>query len=327
MTANTTQPLAIITGASSGVGLYAAKALLARHWRLILAVRDPQKMELTAKAHQFDSSQYEIWQLDLGNLDSVKAFVQRFNESGQKLNALLCNAATYLPLLKEPARSPQGFEISVATNYFGHYVLSRMLLDKLIQTAKHHEHARLITLGTVTANSEEFGGKVPIPAPADIGALEGLMAGFKAPIAMINGKPFKPGKAYKDSKLCNMVMNRELQKRYHASTGVIFNTLYPGCVAETELFRDTPPLFQKIFPWFQKNITKGYVSQELAGERVAQVVADPRFTQSGVHWSWGNRNSAIREPFAQELSMKAKSEKLSNDLWEITAKLVGMPSD
>ena len=153
------------------------------------------------------------------------------------------------------------------------------------------------------------------------------MAGFKAPIAMINGKPFKPGKAYKDSKLCNMIMNRELQKRYHASSGVIFNTLYPGCVAETALFRDTPPLFQKIFPWFQKNITKGYVSQELAGERVAQVVADARFTQSGVHWSWGNRNSAIREPFAQELSMKAKSEKLSRDLWEITAKLVGMPND
>jgi protochlorophyllide reductase len=327
MISTSNQPLAIITGSSSGVGLYAAKALLARNWRLILAVRDPQKMETVAQAHQFESDQYEIWQLDLGNLDSVKAFVQRFNESGQKLNALLCNAATYLPLLKEPARSPQGFEISVATNYFGHYVLSRMLLENLKQTAAQREHARLITLGTVTANSEEFGGKVPIPAPADIGALEGLIAGFKAPIAMINGKPFKPGKAYKDSKLCNMVMNRELQKRYHASTGVIFNTLYPGCVAETALFRDTPPLFQKIFPWFQKNITKGYVSQELAGERVAQVVADPHFTQSGVHWSWGNRNSAIKEPFAQELSMKAKSEKLSKDLWEITAKLVGMPND
>jgi protochlorophyllide reductase len=327
MTSSTNQPLAIITGASSGVGLYAAKALLARNWRLILAVRNPEKMEAAAKAHQFNPGQFEAWELDLGNLDSVRAFVKRFNGSGQKLNALLCNAATYLPLLKEPARSPQGFEISVATNYFGHYVLSRMLLENLIQTAKNQEHARLITLGTVTANSEEFGGKVPIPAPADLGELEGLHAGFKAPIAMINGKPFKPGKAYKDSKLCNMVMNRELQKRYHASTGVIFNTLYPGCVAETALFRDTPPLFQKIFPWFQKNITKGYVSQELAGERVAQVVADPRFTQSGVHWSWGNRNSAIREPFAQELSMKAKSEKLSKDLWQVTAKLVGMPTD
>jgi len=327
MTSTTNQPLAIITGASSGVGLYAAKALLARKWRLILAVRNPEKMEAAAKAHQFNPGQFETWELDLGNLDSVRAFVKRFNDSGQKLNALLCNAATYLPLLKEPARSPQGFEISVATNYFGHYVLSRMLLENLIQTAKNQEHARLITLGTVTANSEEFGGKVPIPAPADLGELEGLHAGFKAPIAMINGKPFKPGKAYKDSKLCNMVMNRELQKRYHANTGVIFNTLYPGCVAETALFRDTPPLFQKIFPWFQKNITKGYVSQELAGERVAQVVADPRFTQSGVHWSWGNRNSAIREPFAQELSMKAKSAKLSKDLWQVTAKLVDMPAD
>lgn len=327
MNSTANQPLAIVTGASSGVGLYAAKALLSRNWRLILAVRDPNKMESVAQDLGFNYSQFEIWHLDLGSLDSVRAFAQRFIDTSQKLNALLCNAATYLPLLKEPARSPQGFEISVATNYFGHYVLSRMLLANLIQTAKANEHARLITLGTVTANSEEFGGKIPIPAPADIGALEGLMAGFKAPIAMINGKPFKPGKAYKDSKLCNMVMNRELQKRYHASTGVIFNTLYPGCVAETALFRDTPPLFQKIFPWFQKNITKGYVSQELAGERVAQVVADPRFTQSGVHWSWGNRNSAIREPFAQELSMKAKSEKLSKDLWEITAKLVGMPSD
>jgi protochlorophyllide reductase len=327
MTSSTNQPLAIITGASSGVGLYAAKALLARNWRLILAVRNPEKMEAAAKAHRFNPGQFETWELDLGNLDSVRAFVKRFNDSGQKLNALLCNAATYLPLLKEPARSPQGFEISVATNYFGHYVLSRMLLENLMQTAKNQEHARLITLGTVTANSEEFGGKVPIPAPADLGELEGLHAGFKAPIAMINGKPFKPGKAYKDSKLCNMVMNRELQKRYHANTGVIFNTLYPGCVAETALFRDTPPLFQKIFPWFQKNITKGYVSQELAGERVAQVVADPRFTQSGVHWSWGNRNSAIREPFAQELSMKAKSEKLSKDLWQVTAKLVDMPTD
>ena len=327
MNSPTIQPLAIVTGASSGVGLFAAKALLSRKWRLILAVRNPKKMELVAKDMGFNPSQFEIWHLDLGNLDSVRAFAQRFIDSGEQLNALLCNAATYLPLLKEPARSPQGFEISVATNYFGHYVLSRMLLNNLIQTAQANEHARLITLGTVTANSEEFGGKVPIPAPADIGALEGLMAGFKAPIAMINGKPFKPGKAYKDSKLCNMVMNRELQKRYHASTGVIFNTLYPGCVAETALFRDTPPLFQRIFPWFQKNITKGYVSQELAGERVAQVVADPRFNQSGVHWSWGNRNSAIREPFAQELSMKAKSEKLSKDLWEITAKLVDMPSD
>jgi protochlorophyllide reductase len=39
-----------------------------------------------------------------------------------------------------------------------------------------------VTLGTVTANSKEFGGKVPIPAPADLGDLRGLEAGFRAPV-------------------------------------------------------------------------------------------------------------------------------------------------
>ena len=120
------------------------------------------------------------------------------------------------------------------------------------------------------------------PAPADLGHLQGLEAGFKAPVAMISGKPFKPGKAYKDSKLCNMIMSRELHRRYHASTGIVFNTLYPGCVADTALFRDTPAAFRTLFPWFQKHITKGYVTQALAGDRVAQVVADAAFAQSGV---------------------------------------------
>jgi protochlorophyllide reductase len=139
---------------------------------------------------------------------------------------------------------------------------------------------------TVTANSEEFGGKVPIPAPADLGDLK---AGFRAPIAMINNKPFMAGKAYEDSKLCNMIISRELHRRYHAQTGTILNTLYPGCVAERALCRHAPRLFQK-------NITKGHVSQLLSGERVAKVVAHPEFTRSGVHWSWGNRQKPAPSP-------------------------------
>ena len=87
---------------------------------------------------------------------------------------------------------------------------------------------------------------------------------------MANGKKFKPGKAYKDSKLCNMVTVQELSKRYPAEK-IIVNSLYPGCVADTKLFRDTPWLFRFLFPIFQKFITKGYVSQRLAGERVAKV--------------------------------------------------------
>ena len=143
-------------------------------------------------------------------------------------------------------------------------------------------------LGTVTANYSELGGRIPIPAPADLGDLSGFKNGFLSPISMANGKKFKPGKAYKDSKLCNMVTVQELSKRYPKEQ-IIVNSLYPGCVADTKLFRDTPWLFRVLFPIFQKFITKGYVSQRLAGERVAQVATYKEFAKPSVHWSWGNR--------------------------------------
>ena len=316
------KPTVIVTGASSGVGLYATKAMVDRGWRVVMACRDLAKAKAAAASLNIATDNIVLEQIDLGAQASVRDFVDRFKASGLPLHALVCNAAVYLPLLKEPARSPEGYEISVATNHFGHFLLSHLLLPSLVP---HGGQApRLITLGTVTANSEEFGGKVPIPAPADLGDLQGLEAGFLAPIAMIDGKPFKAGKAYKDSKLCNMIMNREFHRRLHDKTGVVFNTLYPGCVAETALFRYAPPLFQKIFPWFQKNITKGYVSQPLAGERVAQVVADSEFAQSGVHWSWGNRQREGAQPFAQGLSAKANNTDRAARLWDISAKMVGI---
>ena len=316
------KPTVIVTGASSGVGLYATKAMVDRGWRVVMACRDLAKAKAAAASLNIAPDNIVLEQIDLGAQASVRDFVDRFKASGLPLHALVCNAAVYLPLLKEPARSPEGYEISVATNHFGHFLLSHLLRPSLVP---HGGQApRLITLGTVTANLEEFGGKVPIPAPADLGDLQGLEAGFLAPIAMIDGKPFKAGKAYKDSKLCNMIMNREFHRRLHDKTGVVFNTLYPGCVAETALFRYAPPLFQKIFPWFQKNITKGYVSQPLAGERVAQVVADSEFAQSGVHWSWGNRQREGAQSFAQGLSAKANNTDRAARLWDISAKMVGI---
>jgi protochlorophyllide reductase len=312
----------VITGASSGVGLYAAKALAQRGWQVVMACRDLAKAQAAAQAVGMSPDHYHLMAIDLSSLDSVRQFVTQFRARGQSLDALVCNAAVYLPLLKAPMRSPEGYELSVATNHLGHFLLCNLLLEDLQKSAAPDR--RLIILGTVTANSKELGGKIPIPAPADLGDLQGMAAGFKAPIAMIDGKPFKAGKAYKDSKLCNMIISRELHRRYHASTGITFNTLYPGCVADTPLFRNSYPLFQKIFPWFQKNITGGYVSQELAGDRVAQVVADPEFKSSGVHWSWGNRQTPGRQSFVQELSAQASDDAKAQRLWDLSAKLVGL---
>ena len=196
----------VITGASSGVGLYAARASAKKGWHVVMACRDLEKTQRVANEVGMSPDSYTIMHLDLASLNSVRQFVNTFRESGKSLDALVCNAAVYLPLAKEPQRSEDGYELSVATNHLGHFLLCNLMLEDLQKSASQ---ARLVILGTVTANPKELGGKIPIPAPPDLGDLKGFEAGFKAPISMINGKKFKAGKAYKDSKLCNVLTRSE----------------------------------------------------------------------------------------------------------------------
>jgi hypothetical protein len=70
-----------------------------------------------------------------------------------------------------------------------------------------------------------------------------------------------------------MMTVRQMHNKFHESTGITFASLYPGCIAETGLFREHYTLFKKLFPPFQKYVTKGYVSEEEAGKRLAQVRA------------------------------------------------------
>lgn len=310
----------VITGASSGVGLYAAKALAKRGWYVIMACRNLDKAEKAAQQVGIPKDNYQILHIDLGSLDSVRQFINDFRATGRSLDALLCNAAIYMPLIKEPLRSPEGYELSMTTNHLGHFLLCNVMLEDMKRSPAPEK--RMVILGTVTHNPDEPGGKIP-PRP-DLGNLEGFAQGFKDPVSMIDGKEFEPVKAYKDSKVCNVLTMRELHHRYHESTGIIFSSLYPGCVADTPLFRNHYPLFQKIFPLFQKYITGGYVSQELAGERVAAVVADPEYNQSGAYWSWGNRQKKDRKSFVQKVSPQAQDDEKAERLWDLSLKLVGL---
>jgi protochlorophyllide reductase len=314
------KPTVAITGTSSGVGLYAAKALAKRGWYVVMACRDLDKTQKAAQSVGIPQSSYTSIQIDLGSLQSVRDFVRIFRARGLSLDALVCNAAIYMPLLKQPLRSPEGYELTVTTNHLGHFLLCNLMLEDLKKSS--YRDRRLVILGTVTHNPDELGGKIP-PQP-DLGDLNGFAEGFKEPISMIDGKQFEPVKAYKDSKVCNILTMRELHRRYHESTGITFSSLYPGCVAETPLFRNHYPLFQKLFPLFQKYITGGYVSQELAGERVAAVVADPEYRQSGAYWSWGNRQKKNGKSFVQQVSPQARDLERGQRMWELSARLVGV---
>ncbi|QXE23020.1 protochlorophyllide oxido-reductase [Richelia sinica FACHB-800] len=285
-----------------------------------MACRDLAKAETAAQEVGIPKENYTLLHIDLGSLESVRNFVTNFRALGRPLDALVCNAAIYMPLIKEPLRSPEGYELSVATNHLGHFLLCNLMLEDLKKSTAPDR--RLVILGTVTHNPKELGGKIP-PRP-DLGDLQGFEQGFKYPITMIDGKKFEPVKAYKDSKVCNVLTMRELHRRYHESTGIIFTSLYPGCVATTALFRNHYPLFQKLFPVFQKYITGGFVTEELSGERVAAVVADPEYRKSGVYWSWGNRQKKDRKSFVQQVSPQASDDSKGEKMWNLSAKLVGI---
>jgi protochlorophyllide reductase len=314
----------IVTGASSGIGLQAARALSQTgRWQVVMACRDLEKAEAAARAVDLPRGGYTVVRLDLADLGSVRGFVEEFRGSGRSLDALVCNAAVYTPTAKEPRRTVQGYELSVGTNHLGHFLLCNLLLADLRQSSSPDR--RLVILGTITHNPKEIGGAIP-PRP-DLGDLEGLEAGFRQPIAMIDGKGFNPVKAYKDSKVCNLLTMRELHRRHHRSSGITFSALYPGCVATSGLFRESPRLFRALFPFFQKYITGGFVSEEEAGRRVAALVTDPEYRQSGVYWSWGNRQKKEGKSYVERLSTEASDDAKAIRLWDLSEKLVGLRSE
>ncbi|GFR50399.1 hypothetical protein Agub_g12615 [Astrephomene gubernaculifera] len=307
----------IITGASSGLGLNAAKALAATgDWHVVMACRDFLKAEKAAKAIGMPSGSYSILHLDLASLESVRQFVANFKATGRRLDALVCNAAIYMPTAKEPKFTADGFELSVGTNHLGHFLLANLLLEDL--KAAPNQQPRCVIVGSITGNTNTLAGNVP--PKANLGDLSGLAGGVSPASPMMDGAEFNGAKAYKDSKVACMMTVRQLHQRFHAATGITFASLYPGCIAETGLFREHYGLFKKLFPPFQKYVTKGYVSEQEAGKRLAQVVSDPSLDRSGAYWSWSSSTGTFENQVSEEVADDTKAAKL----WELSARLVGL---
>ena len=181
-------------------------------------------------------------------LEPNRQFVRLLKKNYPKpLDRLVCNAAVYQPAnlqdqdekgVGRPKFTVDGFEEQLQINHLSHFLLCSLLIDDMTKAAKQNkEGARMIVVGSITGNDNTVGGGLVKPI-ADLGELEGLEQGGKSPIAMIDGKAFDGAKAYKDSKVCNMMTINELHRRYHKSTGITFSTMYPGCIAETQLFRE-----------------------------------------------------------------------------------------
>mmetsp|Transcript_3165 Transcript_3165/g.4396 ORF Transcript_3165/g.4396 Transcript_3165/m.4396 type:complete len:411 (+) Transcript_3165:70-1302(+) len=332
-----TRKLAVVTGASSGLGLYGALELAkSGDYYVILACRNVERAESIAQEMGFPKNSYTVLKLELGSLESVRNFV--FNLKAFKgprgLDRLVCNAAVYLPKDPNPRFTEDGFEMSMGVNHLGHFLLTQLLLPDL----KKVKNSRVIIVGSITGNQNTVGGGLVYPR-ADLGNLKGFENG--PGFEMADGGKFFGAKAYKDSKVCNMMTVQELHRRYHDSTGITFSSLYPGCIAETGLFREKRGWFRKIFPYFMRYVTGGYVSEAESGQRLFQVVDDDICAKSGVYWSWnGNAQQVgLYDPFAKEVrgaggaggeifenqySSSTADQKTAQKMYDLSMKLVGL---
>lgn len=276
--------LVVVTGTSSGLGRKAALALLrSGEYHVVGAVRDMDKMEAVAEIDGFDMDNFTPIECELNSFASVRQFCDTLDEfrMDKPLDRLICNAGVYQPSLDYAKWSVDNHEQTMQINFLSHF----LMISKLLPSMMDAPEARVIMVGSVTGNDNTVGGGGVYPI-ADLHELEGFEKGFNNPIPMADGYGFIGAKAYKDSKLCLMMMANYLHYKYHKLTGVTFCSMYPGCIAESPLFREKREWFRTYFPIFMKFITGGFVGEHEAGQRLFQVAHDPRCSKSGVYWSW-----------------------------------------
>ncbi|KAL0036244.1 hypothetical protein WJX79_009773 [Trebouxia sp. C0005] len=122
----------IVTGANTGVGYAAAKALAAKNARVYMASRNRDKQQRACEdiKREFPYAQVDWLECDLGNLRSVQECSEEFQSRNEPLHCLINSAGVIDP---PDDSTPEGFEVTMGINYFGAFYLTHLLADKLLQ--------------------------------------------------------------------------------------------------------------------------------------------------------------------------------------------------
>jgi NAD(P)-dependent dehydrogenase (short-subunit alcohol dehydrogenase family) len=112
----------VVTGANSGIGLEASRALAAAGARVVVACRDTSKGEHAVAELEGD---FDVRRLDLADLASVRAFAQELEGD---IDVLINNAGV---MAVPRSRTTDGFEMQLGTNHLGHFALTGLLLDRV----------------------------------------------------------------------------------------------------------------------------------------------------------------------------------------------------
>lgn len=221
----------IITGANRGIGRGIARRLAADGRRLILACRDTEDAERTARLLALESGNEDIRvaRLDLASLESVRTFAEAMRRDGVELAALVNNAGT---LSSSFRRTADGYELTMQVNYLGPFLLTMLLVPLMTEGG-----ARVVN----TSSSVYRLGRVDGSTLSRVGAAS-----------------YGKFRAYADSKLAVLLFTLEAAERLRAR-GVAVNALDPGIVDTNILTMGAwfDPLTDLLFRPFVRTEDKG----------------------------------------------------------------------
>jgi len=284
--------IAVITGASSGVGLYAARALISKgNWHIVTACRDVDRAERAADSVNLPKDAYTVLHCDLADFASVLKFMRELSSVARvdHLDALICNAAIWHPPDKKPLLTVDGIEKAIQVCYLSHLLICRRLLPKLKRS-----RGRIVFLTTQTHSPNSLPGK--IPPQARLGDLSSLAAGLGPQTTdMVESGPFEPTKAYKDAKAAKVLTMKALSERYGRDGGDLCGD-FPGmCRQRQPLPRKAWLVPLRILSDSSKYITRQYVPNDGAGRRVAEVAPQGQFPDSDWYYQWRGKYTEGRE--------------------------------
>lgn len=313
----------LITGATAGVGLEAARNLYRNGAEVYVCGRSAKTAsaavaEITGSGSSAaGAGSATPLELDLASFDSVRAFAARWKEEIKKpIDIFALNAGLALKTglsVEEAPLSKDGYELTVATNHLGHFLLCNLLLDSLAP------EARVV----VTASSVHDPATGDPGSQATLGDLRGL--GTKGPAGlMVDGGAYDSGKSYKDSKLCNVLFTLELARRLKASgSTVTANCLSPGLIPSKTFFRNQSPLFSDVFAFASRNVLKIAETTEFGGDTLTFMALDKSLEgKSGLFYSAIPPGAHV---FVEKTpSPEALDEAKAKELWSRTAKVVAL---
>jgi NAD(P)-dependent dehydrogenase (short-subunit alcohol dehydrogenase family) len=288
----------VITGANSGIGLEAAKVLAAKGAHVVLACRNPAKAADAEAAIRAETpkASVEVMELDVSRLASVRAFAEAYPKRHAKLDVLVNNAGV---MALPPTRTEDGFDIQMATNHFGHFALTGLLLETLKSSAP----ARVVN---VSSGMHRVGGD----------RFEAMMA----------GKTFNPWIVYGQTKLANVLFANELDRRAQAK-GLDVRALscHPGFAATN--LQGTSAAAGAATGYTEGSaafLNRLLAQPAAAGAWPTLMAATDPDARGGDYIGPGGITESAGPPVRAKASRAARDPDLARRLWDISVKATGV---